>query len=95
MTNATLLLIITGFVTLLLGLLVTALALHKRSANRQLNVMGARGIIETDLNPEGAVIIDGELWRARLKDGSSQETTGPVRVVGVQGHLLLVEPEFS
>ena len=92
MSNATLLLIVAGVVTLSLALLVTALSLHKKAASRHVNVIGALGVIETPLAPEGAVIVNGELWRARLKDGSTMNDRTMVRVVGVQAHLLLVEP---
>jgi len=92
MSNATLLLIVAGVVTLPFALLVAALSRHKKSATNQANVIGALGIIQTALNPEGAVIINGELWRARVKDGAPVNARAKVRVIGVQAHLLLVEP---
>jgi membrane-bound ClpP family serine protease len=52
--------------------------------------MSAR--VETNLEPEGAIILKGELWRARLKDFSTPVGSGStVRIVGVSGHLLVVE----
>lgn len=93
MSNATWLLTVAGVVTLILALIVTALSRHKKSASRQINVIGALGVIDTTLDPEGAVIVNGELWRARLKDGTTMNARTRVRVVGVQAHLLLVEPE--
>ena len=87
-----LVLTITCVAALLLALLVTTLFLHKKSASRQLNVIGAIGVIEKQLDPEGAIIVNGELWRARLSDGASLKGKIKVRVVGAQGHLLLVEP---
>ena len=93
MSNSTLVLTIACVTVLLLALLVTTLFLHKKSASRrQLNVIGAIGVIEKQLDPEGAIIVNGELWRARLSDGASAMGKIKVRVVGAQGHLLLVEP---
>ena len=95
MNNLTLSLIFAGLIASVLAILVTGLSLHKRSANHTVNVMGATGIIETLLNPEGVVIINGELWRARSNDARTSIGTAngrsKVRVVGVQAHLLLVE----
>jgi membrane-bound ClpP family serine protease len=49
--------------------------------------------VETELEPEGAIIVSGELWRARLGSAASTVARGrAVRIVGVSGHLLLVEP---
>ena len=95
MNNLTLSLIFAGLTASVLAILVTALFLHKRSASHTFNVMGATGIIETLLNPEGVVIVNGELWRARSNDARTTIGTargsGKVRVVGVEAHLLLVE----
>ena len=87
------------FVFLVFAFTIAALALvagglwhHKKSARRQLNPIGATGTIESTLDPEGAVIIDGELWRARTELGNTLKVRNRVRVVGVQAHLLLVAP---
>ena len=76
---------------LLLALFIVALSRHKKSATGSVNIIGATGLVESALDPEGAVIIKGELWRARVEHGSL-ETRERVRVVGVEGHLVLVEP---
>lgn len=75
----------------LLALLITTLFLHKKTTGGQLNVIGALGVVETRLDPEGAVIINGELWRARTKNGTTLPDQSMIRVVGTQAHLLLVE----
>jgi|ERR1700730_7183003 len=93
MSNSALVLITAGVVAFLLLLGVAALSRHKKSASRQLKVMGAIGTIEIALEPEGAVIVNGELWRARLNGGPVIKGETKVRVVGAHGHLLLVEPE--
>src|SRR5258706_15237738 len=92
MGNSTLVLTIASFAVFFLTLLVTALFHHKRSSSQRLNVIGAIGVIEIELDPEGAVIVNGELWRARLNDGPSMPGKARIRVVGAEGHLLLVEP---
>lgn len=92
MSYSGLVLTITSVALFLLALLVTALSQHKKSASLQLHVIGAIGVIETELDPEGAVIVNGELWRARLIVGPSMPGQARVRVVSAKGHLLLVEP---
>jgi membrane-bound serine protease (ClpP class) len=45
------------------------------------------------LNPEGHVYIDGALWRARWTGDARRAKVGtPVRVHGVDGPVVLVEP---
>jgi membrane-bound ClpP family serine protease len=75
---------------LLLVALTTALSLRKRFANRDVQLIGKSARVETMLTPDGTVIIGGELWPARSVDGviTSQRR---VRVVGVNGLVLLVE----
>jgi len=83
-----------GSVALLfVALLVAALFRHKKSASQELEVMGAVGLIEKQLDPEGTIIVNGELWRARLGSGSATHLHTRVRVVGAEDHLLLVELE--
>ena len=74
--------------------LIAALASrHKKSATGELDLIGAVAFVETDLEPEGSVLIRGELWRARLRTtGVAHGRASRVRVVGASGHLLLVEP---
>jgi membrane-bound serine protease (ClpP class) len=76
---------------LIFALFIAALSRHKKSATIAVNIIGATGLVESALAPEGAVIIKGELWRARVEHGGL-ETAQRVRVVGVEGHLVLVEP---
>ena len=79
---------------LLFIFLVVALWWLKRKASRSgLNLVGRVASVERELNPEGHVFIDGELWPARTPSGR-RVGRGPakVRVVGARGHLLEVEP---
>jgi membrane protein implicated in regulation of membrane protease activity len=79
---------------LLFILLAAALWWRKRGASRAgLTLVGRVASVERELNPEGHVLIDGELWPARTLSGR-RVGRGPakVRVVGARGHLLEVEP---
>ena len=74
-------------------LLIAAASRHKKSAPCGPGLIGSIARVETDLEPEGAVIVEGELWRARLRDKSGNLQHGRLaRVVGASGHLLEVEP---
>jgi membrane-bound ClpP family serine protease len=80
-----------GVLSVVLGLLA-AWSRHKKSARGVLDLTGRVGSVAEALRPEGAVLVDGELWRARVRSGRSVER-GRVRVVGGRGHLLEVEAE--
>jgi membrane-bound serine protease (ClpP class) len=57
------------------------------------DLVGKPGIVRSVLNPEGHVYIDGALWRARWTGGTRRAKVGtPVRVHGVDGPVVLVEP---
>jgi membrane-bound serine protease (ClpP class) len=77
---------------LALALIVVALSRHKKGALGELDLMGARASVETTLEPEGSVLIRGELWRARSRTGVNIERGRAVRVVGASQYLLEVEP---
>ena len=80
-----------GVSTAALLLIVVALSRHKKSATSEVQLVGARALVDSELAPEGTVLVDGELWRARSADGSNIASQTIVRVVGLSGHLLLVE----
>lgn len=88
------LLIATCSVGFLLAVIM-GLSRHKKSAGREVNVIGAVGSVDAKLNPEGTVIVDGELWRARAVQNTVVKPGTKVRVVALQAHLLLVEPAFD
>lgn len=75
-------------------LLIIAFSRHKKSAIGVLDLRGALASVEATLAPEGAVLVDGELWRARLRSGGTLERGRIVRVVGASEHLLEVEPNL-
>lgn len=74
-----------------LCLLVLALWRHKRASAGEVKLIGELGQVETKLEPEGTVIVCGELWRARSIDGTFIAAETRVRAVGIHGHLVMVE----
>jgi membrane-bound serine protease (ClpP class) len=82
-------LIIAGLALLITGTVIS-LWKHKNSGMGRIQLLGAVALAQTDLDPEGAVLIAGELWRARSVDGTTIAAHSQVEVVQLQGHLLLV-----
>lgn len=74
-----------------LALFVAALSRHKKAGMGELDLMGARAIVEATLEPEGSVLVQGELWRARTRAGDRIERGQEVRVIGADQYLLEVE----
>ncbi|MCA1567546.1 MAG: NfeD family protein [Acidobacteria bacterium] len=86
-----------SFILLLVGagliiacVIVAAMSRHQKSAGRPLHLEGRVGVVLEALEPEGAVLVDGELWRARAR-GGDRIARGRVRIVGARGHWLEVE----
>ena len=84
---------------LMMGLLLFAAAIylillsrHQKAATGEFSLVGALASVEAALEPEGAVLVHGELWRARTRAGVTVERGCRVRVVGASAHLLEVEP---
>jgi membrane-bound ClpP family serine protease len=48
-------------------------------------------IVEKQLSPDGAVIVNGELWPARSNNYTFISSRSVVKVVGSTGHTLLIE----
>ena len=66
---------------------------QKKYSRLPLNLVGRVASVERTLDPEGFVLIEGELWRARVRGQAVVERGGPrVRVVGASGCVLDVEP---
>jgi membrane-bound ClpP family serine protease len=76
-------------------LIAAASRRHKQGARGEVNLIGRVGTIEKDLRPEGAVLVAGEQWPARSRSGDVLTRAGcpRVRVTGVAGYRLEVEPE--
>ena len=90
-----LLLIALLFVAACAAVVAVASRRHKRGATGEVKLIGLTGTIERDLQPEGAVVVAGELWPARTRTGRTlaRAECSRVRVVGVGAHWLEVEPE--
>jgi membrane protein implicated in regulation of membrane protease activity len=65
---------------------------HRKGASGTLRLDGRTALVMQGLEPEGAVLVDGELWRARARNGD-RIARGRVRIVGARGHWLEVEAE--
>ena len=62
-------------------------------SRRPLRLVGRVAVVERALSPEGFVMLDGELWRARVVGGGpAARAASKVRVVGASGCVLEVEP---
>ena len=72
--------------------LTVALRARERIASTQRGLVGLVGEARGDLAPEGPVSVKGALWRGRSTDGPIPKGTR-VRVRGVDGLILRVEPE--
>ena len=68
---------------------------HKQGARGEVSLVGQTGTIARDLQPEGAVLVAGEVWPARSRTGRAltRAECVRVRVAGVGRHWLEVEPE--
>jgi membrane protein implicated in regulation of membrane protease activity len=78
--------------TLALLAYVFHLSRRKKSSRLPLKLVGRIASVERPLNPEGFVLIDGELWRARVRGEACVEgMRASVRVVGARGCALEVE----
>jgi membrane-bound serine protease (ClpP class) len=52
----------------------------------------SRAIVTEDLDPEGRVMVQGEIWRACSKNGEVIPRGHRVKVLGREGMNLVVEP---
>ena len=87
-----LLVIVTALAAFFVGVVI-ALWRHKKAGSADIKLIGQFGQVDTKLDPEGTVIVCGELWRARSKDGAIIASHTRIRVVEFKAHLALVEPE--
>lgn len=84
---------VTGTVAAVFLLLIylVARAHARRPKTGREALIGARAVVRRALEPEGLVFVEGELWRARSLSGSIPAGQ-LVRIVGMEGLVLLVEP---
>ena len=71
--------------------LVIALYAHKRRGAGDIKLIGEIARVDTKLDPEGTVIVCGELWRAKSQTDAFISTGARVRVVAFVDQLALVE----
>jgi membrane-bound ClpP family serine protease len=76
----------------MLSLKLFAAILKARSRKRRpcLPEVFSSAVVNTDLNPEGSVLANGELWTAQTAHGNHISHQAKVTIVGFQDHLLLV-----
>jgi membrane-bound ClpP family serine protease len=75
----------------LVALIIAALSRHKKAASKDVSVLGQIARVDTTLDPEGTVLLSGELWRARSSNGAAISSRARVRVVGFEDHFVLVK----
>ena len=86
-----LLVTILAAVAALATVLVVALYHHKKAGAGDIKLIGEVARVDTTLDPEGTVIVVGELWRAKSRSGAVIPPHTRVRVVGFEDHLAVVE----
>ena len=90
--------LVTGVGIVALAVLRFALrAQHSGFASGREALIGQRATVLQSLSPDGEVRVQGEMWSARLDQWSALQGTQiepgkEVRVVGVEGLKLIVEP---
>jgi len=57
------------------------------------SMVGVRGIAEERLDSSGYARVRGELWQVEVRGGTPVEKGEAVRVQGIRGLTLIVEPE--
>jgi membrane-bound serine protease (ClpP class) len=58
-------------------------------------MIGEMGTVESDVDPDGLVVIRDARWRAHTNRATPIKAGDPCRVVSVQGFVLEVEPEIG
>ena len=86
-----LLIAILATVAALATVLVVALYRHKKASAGEIKLIGEIAHVDIKLDPEGTVLVCGELWRAKSNDGAVIAAHTRVRVIAFEDHLALVE----
>ena len=56
-------------------------------------LIGSQGVVKQDVDPEGYVLVRGELWKARLKHNDRAAPKGTeVQIEAADGMTLIVQP---
>ena len=64
---------------------------RRKKRNPHLPALSSLAVVNTDLKPNGSVLVAGELWNAEAVRGESIRRQATVEVVGFRDHLLLVQ----
>jgi membrane-bound ClpP family serine protease len=78
-------------IALIALIIVIALYHHKKSVAGEVLLLGRCCEVNTSLTPEGTVLVQGELWRARSVDETSILAPTSVRIVGTKNYWLVVK----
>ncbi len=73
------------------GVAAVVRAQRRKAKTGKEEMVGLRGEVVKELNPEGMVRVRGELWKARSADGSTIPHGSQVEVVGMEGLTLKVK----
>lgn len=76
------------------GIVMTVVLRALRGQSRDLGraLVGRDGEVRSTLNPQGHVLVEGALWRARALEWDGPVAAGtPVRVTGVDEHALVLD----
>ncbi len=72
---------------------IAALSRRAKATGKESSLIGCLASVEKSLNPEGAVLVRGELWPARSLSGERIACgNANVRIIGACEYLLKVEP---
>ena len=93
------LLLVTSLTTAAFGGLIAWAAVRSRRIGNGTSAVavpvGASGIVGSRVAPRGSVYVNKEHWSARSQDGAAIDRGTRVRIVGMEGLTLIVEPEPS
>lgn len=71
-------------------------AMRRQPATGAEGMIGQRAVVRTPLDPAGTVLVKGELWKAIVAAGGDAGPIGvgrQVRILGIEGHTLIVRPD--
>ncbi len=75
---------------------IAVLSRRAKATGKESSLIGCLASVEKSLNPEGAVLVRGELWPARSLSGERiARGNANVRIISAGGHYLEVEPTVN
>lgn len=86
----------TIFIVLIVGALVLMVhiavipSFHKKQVTGWEGMIGLQGTVIVPLTPVGAVMVNGERWKAKSVDGVNIEVDEDVEIVRIEGLMLKV-----